>query len=165
MPRLLVAALLLVGLEGGRSLQRPRHLPRSSRRGLFDHFIDCQQFPEIGALYGLGSAACLGGQSGLAYLLGGGLAQLGSFALLLASYYAFKRGTSLLSDLGVSEEERAGDATCPKCNGSGVFTWRGEPEECDLCDGSGQAPRPGRSPLRLPRRAGREDLREDEEDS
>jgi hypothetical protein len=106
---------------------------------------------------------CLGGQSGIAYLISGGFSQLLTFALLLTSYYAFKRGASIL-DIGDDSTDQvvgsydSGSTNstphkCPKCNGSGVFTWGREGlEECDLCDGSGRlALEADTEPLQLPK--------------
>ena len=165
-----VALLAALILRTGRGFSRRlRPCSRVTRRRLFDHFVDCQQFPEIGALYGPGSSVCLGGQPGLGLLLSGGLSQLASFALLLTSYYALKRGASVFGDLGVSDSEEpaaGGERRCPKCNGSGVFTWgRDGLSECDLCDGSGAVLAPSRAPLELPGAASRRLIdQEDEED-
>ena len=146
---------------------RCRNLARkpSTRLHLFDHFIDCAAYPDIAALYGgPSSSMCLGGQSGLSYLLSGGFSQLVTFAFLLVSYYAFKRGVNFLEINGdewsdpyeneaedrafKSQVDRRGKVeasgeeveviACPKCNGSGVFTWSREGlTECDLCAGKG----------------------------
>jgi hypothetical protein len=89
---------------------------------LFDHLIDCAQFPEIAAIYGgPQSSMCLGGQSGITRLFTGGLSQMITFALLLMSYYTFKRGANIL-DIGDDEEignMNRNNSRCPKCNGSG----------------------------------------------
>lgn len=156
----LAAALLIafcgqvaLGLRGSYSLRTPRSTAATHLHVGPDHLIDCAQSPQLAELFGgVKSDVCLQTQMGLFSGVGGLFDQAITIGFLVMSYFFFKRSANGVIDwidTEVDEEDilynssgAAADTNCPKCAGTGRFSWDDDDpssaSSCKLCDGTGK---------------------------
>ena len=159
-----------LGLRGGIRLKEARLAQAARLRVISDHLIDCVQNPQLAELFGgAKSDACLQTRMGLFSGVGGLFNQAITIGVLVMSYFFFKRSANGVIDwidTEVDEEDilynsvrgRDGAIDCPKCAGTGKFTWDADDPSssdlCEICNGTGKIDRP----LAKMRRGGREDF-------